>query len=169
MSAALALPLVLATATAVAEPELPLARPRPLGGLAFYRKHTLALLHRYLVVSMVIGRAPCILGKVVFRGRITSYRMQSFEDQIIFVFDVEKCLKRLDRVSQEVVAHVVLENYTPQETAALMTESRRSVGRIYTEALDRLTRFFLETKLLEPQDENLSRGAAPNQSNDATK
>jgi hypothetical protein len=166
MSAALALPVILASTVAVAEPEMPVSRPRPLGGLAFYRRHTEALLHRYLVTSMVIGRAPCILGNVVFRGRVTSYRMQSFEDQIIFVFDVEKCLKRLDRVSQEVVAHISLENYTPQETAALMSESLRSVARIYAQALDRLTRLFLETRLLRPDLENLSRGAAENESNE---
>lgn len=166
MSAALALPLVLESARAVAQPELPLGRPRPLGGVAFYRRHTEALLHRYLMTSMEIGRAPCVLGNVVFRGRVTSYRMQSFEDQIIFVFDVEKCLKRLDRVSQEVVAHIALEDYTPQETAGLMIESLRSVARIYSEAIDRLTRLFLETGLLDPNVENLSRGEAEIQSNE---
>lgn len=165
MSAALALPVVLESTAAVAEPEFPVARPRRLGGLAFYRQHTVALLRRYLVTSMVIGRAPCVLGNVAFRGRITSYRMQSFEDQIIFVFDVEKCLKRLDRVSQEVVAHIVLEDYSPLEAANLMAESQRSVERIYTEALDRLTRLFLETGLLRPDGENLSRGAQENESN----
>jgi hypothetical protein len=169
MSAALALPAVLECAAAVAEPQLPRARPRPLGGLAFYRRHTEALLHRYLVTSMVIGRAPCILGNVVFRGRVTSYRMQSFEDQIIFVFDVEKCLRRLDRASQEVVAHMALEDYTPQETAELMREGVRSVARIYAEALNRLTRLFLENRLLAPNVENLSRGAAKNESNEPTK
>ncbi|MGA7884919.1 MAG: hypothetical protein WCA44_04190 [Acidobacteriaceae bacterium] len=165
MSAALALPVVLESTAAVADPEFPVARPRPLGGLAFYRRHTVALLRRYLVTSMVIGRAPCVLGNVAFRGRLTSYRMQSFEDQIIFVFDVEKCLKRLDRVSQEVVAHIVLEDYSPLEAANLMGESQRSVERVYTEALDRLTRFFLETQLLRPDAENLSRGATENESN----
>ena len=163
MSAALA--VILESTTAVADPELPLARPRPLGGLAFYRRHTEALLRRYLVISMVIGRAPCVLGNVVLRGRITSYRMQSFEDQIIFVFDVEKCLKRLDRASQEVVAHISLEDYSLLETAELMTESVRSVSRIYSQAIDRLTRLFLETGLLQPDVENLSRGAEPNESN----
>lgn len=169
MSAALALPLILESAEAVAEPELPVGRPRPIGGLAFYRKHTEGLLRRYLVTSMVIGRAPCVLGNFVFRGRITSYRVQSFEDQIIFVFDVEKCLKQLDRLSREVVAHIVLEDYSLQETAALTGESPRSISRIYPEALDRLTRLFLATRLLEPNPENLSRGDGTNESNEPTK
>ncbi len=168
MSAARALPLVLECATAVAESELPISRPRPLGGLAFYRRHSEALLRRYLVTSMEIGRAPCVLGNVVFRGRISSYRVQSFEDRIIFIFDVEKCLKRLDRVSREVVAHVALEDYSPQEAATLMRESARSVARIYSEALDRLTRLFLEIGLMRPDLENLSRGEPELESNDAT-
>jgi len=166
MSAALALPVILKSAVAVAEAELPVSRPRPLGGLAFYRKHTESLLHRYLVTSMVIGRAPCVLGNVVFRGRITSYRVQSFEDQIIFIFDVEKCLRKLDRVSQEVVAHIALENYSFEETAKLMQESERSIARIYAEAVNRLTRFFLENGLLLPDVENLSRGASQHEGND---
>lgn len=164
MSAALAFPLVLGSAKAVTE--LPVGRPRPLGGLAFYRRHTEALLRRYLVTSMVIGRAPCVLGNVVFRGRITSYRVQSFEDQIIFIFDVEKCLKKLDRTSQEVMAHMALEDYSPLETAKLMGESERSVARIYREAIHRLTRMFLENGLLRPDEENLSRGEAENEGND---
>jgi hypothetical protein len=165
MSAALAFPVILASTSAVAELALPLARPRRLGGLAFYRRHTEGLLRRYLVTSMVIGRSPCVLGNVVFRGRVTSYRMQSFEDQIIFVLDVEKCLKRLDPASQQVVAHMALETYSPQETAELMSESVRSVARIYAEALDRLTRLFLDTGLLRPNGENLSRGEAENEGN----
>jgi len=164
MSAALAFPVVLESATAVAD--LPVGRPRPLSGVAFYRRHTEGLLRRYLVTSMVIGRAPCVLGNVVFRGRITSYRVQSFEDQIIFIFDVEKCLKKLDRASQEVMAHMALEDYSPQETAALMKESERTVTRIYREAINRLTRMFLENGLLQPDEENLSRGEPENEGND---
>ena len=99
MSAALAMPCIVAMATAVAEP-LSRARPKPIAGFAFYRKHTLALLHRYLRISMEIGRAPSALGRIVLRGRVSSYRLRTFEDGMIFVFDVEKALKRLDRLSR---------------------------------------------------------------------
>jgi hypothetical protein len=167
MSAALALPVVLQTATAVAETVLPTARPRALGGLAFYRRHTEALLRRYLATSMEIGRVPSLLGNVVFRGRVSSYRVRSFEDRIIFVFDVEKCLKRLDRTSQEAVMHIALEDYTAQETATIMTQGLRSVERVYGEALDRLTRQFLENGLLQPNVEKLSRGEAENESKES--
>lgn len=150
MSAAHALPWVLPEIAAVADASLPVARPRPLEGFAFYRKHVVGLLRRYLQISMEVGRTPCVLGTMVFRGRVSSYRMQTFEDRVIFIFDVEKCLKQLDRISQEVIAHMILEDYTSFETAALTGESVRSVARIYGAALDRLTRLFLEYRLLDP-------------------
>lgn len=169
MSAARALPWVLPQAAAVTDTSLPVARPKPLEGFAFYRRHTVGLLRRYLRVSMEVGRTPCVLGTLVFRGRVSSYRMQSFEDRVIFIFDVEKCLKQLDRVSQEVVAAIILEDYTSLETASLIGESVRSVARIYAAALDRLTRLFLEYQLLDPNPEKLSRGRVENQSHGASK
>jgi hypothetical protein len=162
MSAAQAIPWELKTTVAVAEPALPVARPKPIAGFAFYRKHAVGLLRRYLRASMEIGRTPCVLGTLVFRGRVSSYRMHSFEDRVIFIFDVEKCLKQLDRLSQQIVAHIALEDYTPLEAAALTGESVRSVARIYGQALDRLTRLFLEYELLDPNVEKLSRGEAEN-------
>jgi hypothetical protein len=160
MSAARAIPWVLTTALAVAEPAMPLWRAKPLGGLAFYRKHSVALLRRYLSVSMELGRTPCVLGNMVFRGRVSSYRMKSFEDLVIFVFDIEKCLKQLDRSTQAVIGHVALEDYTMLETAGITGDSQRSVSRMYGEGMDKLTRIFLEYGLLDPDLENLSRGEA---------
>lgn len=143
MSAAPALTCVLPSALAVATPAHGL-RSRPIEGMAFYRRHCLGLLRRYLRASMEMGRAPCVLGNVVFRGRVSSYKISSFEDVLIFILDVERCLKRLDAVSQAVIAHVALEDYTMPEAAAMMGESERSVARIYGEALDKLTRLFLD-------------------------
>lgn len=160
MSAALS--CVLPEAFAVAAPNGPAWRTKPIDGVAFYRSHSVGLLHRYMRASMEMGRSPCVLGNVVFRGRASSYRIGSFEDIVIFIFDVEKCLKRLDAVSQAVIAHIVLQDYTIDETARITGESDRSVSRIYNEALDKLTRFFLDFGLLDPNVENLSRGEAKN-------
>lgn len=162
MSAALAMPCILQTARAVADTGLPAVRPRAIEGLAFYRRHTAGLLHRYMRTSMEIGRVPCVLGNMMFRSRVSSYRLRTFEDRVIFIFDVEKCLKRLDPLSQQIVGHVALEDYTPMETAALTGQSVRSVSRIYGEALDRLTRLFLEYELLRPHEEKLSTGRPQN-------
>lgn len=168
MSAALALPFDIATATAVASADLPFARPKPIAGFAFYRKHTLALLRRYLRLSMELGRAPSALGKITLRGRVSSYRLRTFEDGLIFVLDVEKCVDQLDKTSRTIVEHVVLEDYSLLEAAALTGESMRSASRIYSEAMNRLTALFLQFGLLEPNVENLSRGEAKIESNDAT-
>ncbi|HEX3469961.1 MAG TPA: hypothetical protein VHT28_02145 [Silvibacterium sp.] len=148
MSAALILPYVWAT---VSERRLEKSvRLRPLGGLAFYRKRTELLLRRYMRVSMDMGRVPSVMGNIVFRGRASSYRIRNFEDAVIFVIDVEKCLKRLDGFSQELIARIALQEYTQAETAELMGQGLRSVTRKYAEVLDRLTSIFLESRLLIP-------------------
>lgn len=169
MSALLAMPCVLGTATAVAEPALPVWRSRPVGGgVAFYRRHTEAILHRYLRTALDLGRSPSVVANIVFRGRASNCRIRSFEDALIFVLDVEKCLRRLNHLEQSLVARIALEDYSVLEAAAITGESLRSVGRIYGTALDRLTQMFLEYGLLDSDLENLSRGQAKNLSNDPT-
>lgn len=168
MSAVLAMPYTMATATAVSDCPLPLARPKPIIGFALYRKHTLALLQRYLRMSMELGRAPSVLGRITLRGRVSSYRLRTFEDRLIFILDVEKCIDRLDRLSQQVVAHVALEAYSLVEAAGLTRESERSLARIYGAAMDRLTALFLQRGLLEANVENLSRGEVKIGSNETT-
>lgn len=121
--------------------------------LAFYRKYTEGMLRRYVRLSMEAGRVPSLLGKEMFRGKVTSYRVHSFEDVVIFVYDVEKCLKQLDTRSQELIARIGLQEYTQGETAGLLGVSLRTIVRQYADALDKLTAIFLETKLLEPHAE----------------
>lgn len=148
MSAALTLPYVWATVNEQAVERN--RRLRPLGGLAFYRRRTEILLRRYMSVSMEMGRVPSVMGNLEFRGRGSSYRIRNFEDAVIFVIDVERCLKRLDGFSQELIARIALQEYTQAETAVLMKQGVRTVTRRYSEVLDRLTSIFLERKLLIP-------------------
>jgi hypothetical protein len=122
----------------------------PLSGTAFYRRRTEALLRRYMRASMEMGRTPSLLGNTVFRGRASSYRLRTFEDCIIFIFDVEKCLKRLDAESKDMIARIALQEYTHEETARLTQQSERSVGRKYSFALDQMTNILLEVGLLDP-------------------
>jgi hypothetical protein len=121
----------------------------PIGLLAFYRKRTEALLRQYLQASMQMGRTPSILGNCMFRGKVSSYRMHSFEDMVIFVFDIEKCVKKLDRFSQDIVAKIALQEYSHGETAELTGQSIRTIGRKYCDAIDALTTILLEYKLLD--------------------
>lgn len=120
-----------------------------LGGTAFYRKRTEGLLRRYMRASMEMGRTPSLLGETVFRGRASSYRLRTFEDCIIFIFDVEKCLKRLDSESKELIARIALQEYTYAETANLTGQSERGVGRKYAAALDCLTNFLIDADILD--------------------
>jgi hypothetical protein len=168
MSAALAMPVVLPEAYAVAVAEMPLARPRAISGLAFYRKHTEGLLRRYMQVSVELGRTPSALGRIMLRGSVSSYRLRTFEDGLIFVLDVEKCIRQLDRASRQLVTHVALEDYTLLQAIDLTGHSGRSAARIYGAALDRLTGQFLQFGLLRPNVENLSRDEAEIESNGTT-
>lgn len=161
MSAALAVPVVIPLALAVAQPETPAQPGVLLDGAAFHRKHALTVLNRYLQTSMLVGRAPSLLGNVVFRGRVSSRQLPSFEGAMIFLCDVEKCLKQLDPFSQAVVAHIALEDYTPPETALLTGESRRTIHRVYGAALDRLGALFVEYGIFEASVENLSSPLEP--------
>ena len=120
-----------------------------MGGTSFYRRRTESVLRRYMRASMEMGRTPSLLGNAIFRGRASSYRMRTFEDCIIFIFDVEKCLKRLDAESQELIARIALQEYTYEETAKLTGQSERGVGRKYALALDCLTNLLIDAEILD--------------------
>ena len=113
-----------------------------------YRDRTVALLKRYARASVEVGRLPSLLGRECFRARVTSYSMTSFEDIVIIVHDVEAALQRLDKFHQRLIAMTVLEEYNLLETARLLPCPLRTVEREVPEALDALSRLFLEGGLL---------------------
>jgi Sigma-70, region 4 len=117
--------------------------------VAFYRKYTEGMLRRYMYRSMEIGRVPSLLGDFSFRGKSSNRKGYTFEDSVIFVHDVERCLTRLNRLERELVARIALQEYTLAETAELTGMSIRTVVRRYSEALDRLTQVFLRLELLQ--------------------
>jgi len=157
MSAALQLPSLWASNA----PRAGYQRPNPLlrsaseeqaGGpsasLAFYRKHTENILRRYLYASTQVGRAPSILADPVGRGWASSRPIRTFEDALIFVLDVERCLGRLDPLDRRILGRVVLQEYTQAETAVLLGMSVRTIAYKLPRALDRLTERLLENGLL---------------------
>jgi hypothetical protein len=160
MSAAVViLPMVWATATTPAKhvekaPEVTEQRQteqkRTAPEVAFYRKYTEGLLRRYVRLSMEAGRAPSLLGREMFRGNVTNYSVQGFDDVVIFVHDVESCVKMLDEEGQHLIRRIALQEFTLEETASLLQLPLRTVHRRYGGALDALTEIFLERKLLEP-------------------
>jgi DNA-directed RNA polymerase specialized sigma24 family protein len=116
--------------------------------LWLYRGRTISLLRRYLRLSVEVGRLPSLLGREFFRTRITSYNMCTFEDSVIFVHDIDRSLERLDKFSQELIAKIVFQEYSQEETASLLGVWRRTVGRRYHDALDQLSEIFLQGGLL---------------------
>jgi len=165
-AAALSAPFQLATVWAVspepsATPRQKPIRPRPVRSapladsdplppisLAFYRKHTESMLRRYLYASMQVGRAPSILGDPVARGWASSRPIRTFEDAVIFVLDVERCLERLSVHDRRMLSRVVLQEYTQAEAAALLGMSPRAMSYKFPQALDRLTEKLLAAGLL---------------------
>jgi hypothetical protein len=95
------------------------------------------------------GKLPSILGREFFRTHVTSYRMSSFEDAVIFVHDVERCLGKLDRLGQQVIARVILQGFSYDESSRLMGCCRRTVQRRLPDALDQLSEIFLKVGILK--------------------
>jgi predicted DNA-binding protein (UPF0251 family) len=108
-----------------------------------YRDRTVALLRRYFRISIEVGRLPSLVGRELFRSKVTAYRMRTFEDAVIFVHDIEHGLQQLGKFEQELIAKIVFQEYTQDEAARLMGCWRRTVGRRFTETLDRLSEIFL--------------------------
>jgi len=124
------------------------AQAKPPTNLAFYRRHTESMLRRYLYASMQVGRAPSLLADSVGRGWASSRPVRTFEDAVIFVLDIEKCLGQLGRLDREILARVVLQEYTQAETAVLLGMAVRTISYKYPLAVDRLTEKLLAASLL---------------------
>ena len=126
-------------------------RPRPVSPeLAFYRKYTEGMLRRYVSMSMEAGRVPSLLGKEMFRGKVTNYEVHSFDDVVIFIHDMEACIRKLDDEQQWLIRRIALQQYTQEEAGKMLQLTRRTIIRRYNDAMNRLTGILLEVKLLEP-------------------
>ena len=116
--------------------------------LWLYRERTIALLKRYLRISIEVGRLPSLLGRELFRSKVTSYRMSSFEDAVIFVHDVERALDQLDNFGKDLVAVIIFQDYSQDEAAEVLHCARRTVCREFPEAVDKVSELFLDGGLL---------------------
>lgn len=116
--------------------------------LWLYRERTIGMLRRYLRFAIEVGRLPSILGRELFRSKITSYRMASFEDAVIFVHDVERALEQLVLFHQQVIATVIFQEYTQEEAAEVLQCGRRTISREFPIAGDCISEIFLIGGLL---------------------
>jgi hypothetical protein len=121
---------------------------QPVVSLGFYRKHTENMLRRYLYASMQVGRAPSILGDPIARGWASSRPVRTFEDAVIFVLDMEKCLDKLGSLDRAMLSRIVLQEYTQAEAAMMLGMSVRAMSYKFPEALDRLTAKLMASGLL---------------------
>ena len=127
--------------------EAPLSVPSP--DVSIYRSHCIALLRRYFYMAVETGRLPALLGREFFRTNAQDYHVHSFENIVIFVIDVERCLERLQPFDQELVARIILQEYELEEAAKLLHCGLRTIERRLPEALDTLTEMFLNRSMID--------------------
>ena len=108
-------------------------------------------MRRYVHLSMETGRVSSLLGREMFRGHVTSYKVRSFDDVVIFVHDVGTCLEMLDTEERQLISRIAVQEHTHSEAAGLMGMTQRRTVRRYRHAIDRLTKIFLDAKMLEPR------------------
>ena len=118
--------------------------------LWLYRDRSIAILKRYIKLSVEIGRLPSLLGRDFFRGRVTTYSVSTFEDTVIFVYDVEQSLEKLNKFEQAMVAKIILEEYSQREAARILNCPLRTIEREFPEALDHLSEILLRGGILIP-------------------
>ena len=114
-----------------------------------YRARTVAMLRRYMRYSMGTGKLPSLVGREFFRSKITKYQMATFEDRVIFVIDMEKCLEQLDDFGREVLGRIVLQEYGQEDAARLLGCTRMTVHRKLLESLDQLSDILVSMDLLD--------------------
>jgi len=117
-----------------------------------YRGRVVAMLRRYMRYSIETGRLPSLLGREFFRAKVTSYTVSTFEDRVIFVHDMEKCLERLDGFSRQLIARHILQEHDRWATAKLLHCNEKTVRRYMPVVLDMLIEILLEVGLMERLD-----------------
>jgi len=110
------------------------------------------MLRRYMRYSIETGRLPSLLGREFFRAKVTSYTVSTFEDRVIFVHDMEKCLERLDEFSRQLIARHILQEHDRWATAKLLHCNEKTVRRYMPVVLDMLIEILLEVGLMERLD-----------------
>jgi len=117
-----------------------------------YRGRTVAMLRRYMRYSIETGRLPSLLGREFFRAKVTAYTVVTFEDRVIFVHDMEKCLERLDEFSRQLIARHILQEHDLWATAKLLHCNEKTVRRYTPVVLDVLSEILMEVGLMERLD-----------------
>jgi hypothetical protein len=116
---------------------------------SYERTRTMGLLHRFFRTALLVGRMPSLLGREIFRTRSQNLPARAFEDSVLFVCDVERCLRQLEPLEQRLIAFCVLEDRSEWEAARRLRCSQSDVSRRLGYALDTLHETFCRLGLLK--------------------
>jgi hypothetical protein len=122
---------------------------------SFERARTMALLHRFLRTALSIGRMPSLVGREIFRTRVHAHPPSAFEDSVLFVCDIEKCIAQLNPLEQRLIAYCILENRSEWEASRQFHASQGFISRHLGHALDFLYLTFCQRGILKPLPEAL--------------
>ncbi len=117
--------------------------------LWLYRRKTTGLLRRYMQWSLEAGRVPSLLGRELFRAKISAYTATTFEARVIFLHDVEMCLGRLKGFDGQIVARILLQEYDHEAAARILQCDRKTIERRLPEVIDLLSEAFLKAGLMD--------------------
>jgi len=120
--------------------------PRP--EMVCFRGQTLAMVRHHFELSSQLGRLPSLMGREFFRARVSHHAIPSFEEQAVFVRDVELSIAKLSAEHQEIVMLAGLYDFSHDEIAQMLHISKAAVNLWFAEALDALSEIFLAAGLL---------------------
>jgi len=129
--------------------------------ISFERAQTVGLLHRFFRAALLVGRMPSLLGREIFRTRSSSLPARAFEDSVVFVCDVERCLRRLTPAERRLVAYCVLEDRSEWEAARRLHCSQSDVSRRLGYTLDTLYEMFCQLEMLKRPDKKQAEQEEP--------
>lgn len=140
--------LLMSVAEPAPAPEKPAEELDPRPEMLCFRGQTLAIVRHYFELSSQVGRLPSLMGREFFRARVSHHAIPSFEDQAVFVRDVELSIAKLNAEHQEIVMIAGLYDFTHDEVAAMLHISKAAVNIWFAEALDALSEIFLRAGIL---------------------
>jgi hypothetical protein len=114
-----------------------------------WRGQTLAIMRHFFELSCQVGRLSSLLCREFFRAKVSHHAIPSFEEQAVFVRDVELCLNRLSDEHAEMITLIGLYDFSLNEIGAMLRRSRTWVYVRVAEAVDALTEIFLQAGVLK--------------------
>ncbi|MDR3748503.1 MAG: hypothetical protein P4M04_10160 [Acidobacteriota bacterium] len=128
-------------------PRPPEVEPRP--EMVCFRGQTLSLVRHFFELSCQVGRLPSLPGREFFRARVSHHAIPSFEEQVVFVRNMQLGLERLSEEHAEMITLVGLYDLSREEVAEMLHCSRSWVYDHFACALDALSEIFPQARLLD--------------------